>query len=81
MPERLADDMNQYIGTVLIAPLTTQEHDYPTRVPVRFRGRRGQIVLDQVRAVDKRRLVRLLGTIDTIAARRVLGVLGEMFKP
>lgn len=75
------DEMNRYIGTVIVAPMTTQGQDYPTRVTVHFRGRRGQIVLDQIRTVDKRRLARFLGTVNGMAARSVLAVLGEMFKP
>lgn len=73
------DEMNRHIQTVIVAPLTTVKRDYPTRVPCTFENRRGQIVLDQLRTVDRKRLVRNLGTISRPARSRVLRVLQEMF--
>lgn len=73
------DEMNRHIRTVLIAPMTTGGRPYPTRVPVRFRGRDGLIVLDQLRTVDKERLVKSLGSVDEDAQDRVIAVLQEMF--
>jgi mRNA interferase MazF len=73
------DEMNRHIGTVIIAPLTTHGRDYPTRVACRFQGRDGQVVLDQIRTVDKTRLVKLLGKIDKRTQTKVLAVLQEMF--
>ena len=73
------DEMNQHIGTVIVAPMTAKGHPYPTRIPVRFQRKSGQIVLDQIRTVDKKRLVRRLGKISDRAEREVLSVLGEMF--
>ena len=75
------DEMNRHIGTVIVAPMTSQGRDYPTRVPVSFQGKEGWIVLDQIRTVDKRRLVRRLGKVDESVARRVLARLAEMFAP
>lgn len=75
------DEMNRYIGTVVVAPMTIQKREYPTRIPVRFGRRTGQIVLDQIRTVDKTRLVKRLGRIDAATARRVLALLAEMFAP
>jgi mRNA interferase MazF len=75
------DEMNRHIGTVVVAPMTTKGRDYPTRIPVTFKGKRGQIVLDQIRTVDKKRLVRRLGKIDNAIGGRVLAVLQEMFAP
>lgn len=75
------DEMNRHIGTVIVAPMTTAGHAYPTRVPIRFRRKQGQTVLDQIRPVDRGRLVQRLGRIDDATAQRVLGVLGEMFAP
>jgi mRNA interferase MazF len=75
------DEMNRHIGTVMIAPMTTKGRDYPTRVPVTFQKKDGQIVLDQIRTVDKRRLIRRLGRIDQRTAAKVLQVLQEMFAP
>jgi len=75
------DEMNHYIDTVIMAPMTTKGRDYPTRVPARFQRKTGQIVLDQIRTVDKTRLVRRLGKIDEVTAQKVLTLLGEMFAP
>ena len=58
------DEMNHHIRTVIVAPMITKGQPYPTRVPCRFKGRAGQIVLDQIRTVDKTRLVRRLGRLD-----------------
>lgn len=73
------DEMNRYIATVIVAPMTTQGRDYPTRVACEFQGRDGQIVLDQIRTVDKVRLVRRLGRIDTATQKEILSSLAEMF--
>ena len=73
------DEMNDHIQTVIVAPMTTKGRPYPTRVPCTFQGKRGQIVLDQVRTVDKTRLVRRLGTISKTTRTRVLDVLQELF--
>jgi len=73
------DEMNRYIATVVVAPMTTQGRPYPTRVPCRFQGKDGQIVLDQLRTVDKARLLRRLGRISTPTQKAVLAVLAEMF--
>jgi mRNA interferase MazF len=73
------DEMNRYIGTVIVAPLTTKGRDYPTRINLTFHGKRGQIVLDQIRTIDKSRLIRRLGKIDKHTALKVLEILGEMF--
>src|SRR3989442_14031846 len=75
------DEMNHSIDTVLVAPMTTKGRAYPTRIPVRFQRKTGQIVLDQIRTVDKTRLVRRLGKIDEATAQKVLALLGEMFAP
>ena len=75
------DEMNRHIGTVIVAPLTTKGRPYPTRIPLRFQRKSGQVVLDQIRTVDKTRLVRRLGKISDRAAREVLAVLDEMFAP
>jgi len=73
------DEMNRYITTVIIAPMTTKGRDYPTRVNLQFQGKEGQIVLDQIRTVDKSRLVRKLGDISQVTQQKVLAVLAELF--
>ncbi len=73
------DEMNRHLLTVIVAPLTTRGRPYPTRIGCKFRGKAGQVVLDQIRTVDNARLVRKLGTIDARAQAQVLKTLGEMF--
>ena len=75
------DEMNRHIDTVIVAPMTTHGRAYPTRVPVRFQGKAGQVVLDQIRTVDKLRLVRKLGRVNKGTADRVLAMLAELFAP
>ena len=73
------DEMNQHLQTVIVAPMTTVTRLYPTRVPVRFQGKRGQVAVDQLRAVDRQRLVRKLGTVSASAAQQATATLLEMF--
>jgi len=75
------DEMNHNIRTVIVAPLTTKGMSYPTRIPCRFKGKDGQLVLDQLRTVDATRLIKKLGKIDGTTASVVLDVLQEMFSP
>lgn len=73
------DEMNRHLSTAIIAPLTTKGLDYPTRVACTFQGKTGKVVLDQIRTVDKVRLVKKLGVLPAAAGKKTLGVLGEMF--
>ena len=73
------DEMNRHIRTVIIAPMTSSNKDYPTRVPCRFKKKEGQIVIDQIRTVDKARLVKKLGVIDANAQLSVISVLQKLF--
>jgi len=75
------DEMNRFIGTVIVAPLTSKGRPYPTRVPRKFKSKRGHIVLDQIRTIDKTRLVKKLGRIDDQTQTAVLTLLNEMFSP
>jgi len=75
------DEMNQYIGTVIVAPMTTKGRNYPTRIHLTFQGKKGQIVLDQIRTIDKIRLIKRLGKIDKNTAQKALEILAEMFAP
>ena len=61
--------------------MTTKGQAYPTRVPCRFQGKDGRVVLDQIRTVDRVRLVKRLGRLDAETSARVLEVLQEMFSP
>ncbi len=74
------DEMNRWIRTVIVAPMTTKGQSYPTRIPCEFQGKEGQIVLDQIRTVDKTRFVRRLGRLDATTQSQVLAALREMFE-
>ena len=69
------DEMNRYIPTIIIAPMTTKGRDYPTRVQCSFKGKEEQIVLDQIRTIDKNRLVKKLGKINKSTQMKVIQVL------
>ncbi|MEM6591229.1 MAG: type II toxin-antitoxin system PemK/MazF family toxin [Cyanobacteria bacterium P01_C01_bin.73] len=73
------DEINHTISTVIVAPMTTKGRTYPTRVPCKFDGKKGQIVLDQIRTVDKRRLVKKLGTLSRGERRKVILTLTALF--
>ena len=73
------NEMNDYLRTIIIAPMTTVERPYPSRVSLAFQGKRGQIALDQIRAVDRERLVRRLGSVTAKTAQAVSATLVEMF--
>lgn len=72
------DEMNNHIATVIIAPMTTKSYDYRSRVSLKFQNKNGWIVLDQIRTVDRKRLVKRLGYIDTATIHRVKSVIREM---
>lgn len=75
-------EMNLHLQTVIIAPMTTRSRSYPSRIPVSFQGREGEIVLDQIRTVDRARLQKCLGRIDDEqVASAVLETLQVMFRP
>ncbi len=73
------DEMNHNIATIIVAPLTSKLRNYPTRVPCKVEGKQGQIVLDQIRTVDKTRLIKKIDTLNKITQTKVLTVLKEMF--
>jgi mRNA interferase MazF len=73
------DEMNKYISTVIVAPMTTKGREYPTRIKCQFEGKSGQIVLDQIRTVDKIRLIKKLGKISDPIGEEVIFVLQELF--
>jgi mRNA interferase MazF len=75
------DEMNEYVRTVIVAPMTTRGAQFPSRVPCRFKRKQGYVVLDQIRTVDKVRLLRKIGKLDPRTGARVLDMLGEMFAP
>lgn len=73
------DEMNFNISTVIIAPITSKLRNYPTRIPCKVEGKQGQIVLDQIRTVDKIRLFKKVDTLNKAIQMKVLSGLKEMF--
>jgi mRNA interferase MazF len=73
------DEMNKHIKTLIVAPMISTIREYPTRVAVNFDGKEGNIALDQIRTIDKSRIVKKLGSIDSSTADLVLETLGKMF--
>jgi len=73
------DEMNSYIRTIIVAPMSTGGKGYPTRVPCSFQRKKGQIVLDQIRTIDKSRLINRLGAIDAKTQLEVITVLQQLF--
>lgn len=74
------DEMNEHLRTLIVAPMTTRTRAWPTRIPVRFQRRDGEVVLDQIRTIDRHRLVRRLGRLDRRRVVQVLDRLREMFE-
>ncbi|MEN6507431.1 MAG: type II toxin-antitoxin system PemK/MazF family toxin [Smithella sp.] len=72
------DEMNHNISTIIVAPMTTKSHPYPTRIEVNFNNKDGWIVLDQIRTIDKTRLVKKMGKIDRKIIHNVKKVIKEM---
>ena len=73
------DEMNRHIRTVIVAPMTTAGKEYPTRISCTFKKKKGQIVTDQIRTIDKSRLIKRLGTIDPNTQLEVIAVLQRLF--
>ncbi len=73
------DETNRFIDTVIVAPISSKGHRYPTRIPCTLDGKKGQVILDQIRTVDKARLVNRMGRLDRPTQKAVLDVLAEMF--
>ena len=74
------DEMNDNVRTVIVAPMTTKGTSYKTRVECKFDRKDGQVALDQIRTVDKSRLIKRLGELEKVTGEEVLKVLREMFE-
>jgi mRNA interferase MazF len=75
------DELNRHLRTALVAPMTTGGQAYPWRIACRFQQRSGFVALDQLRTVDRDRLVRRLGRLNPTAMEAVFDALQEMFAP
>lgn len=73
------DEMNRHIRTVIVAPMTTASKDYPTRITCQFKRKKGHIVLDQIRTIDKTRLIKNIGALDSETQLKVISTLQRLF--
>ena len=73
------NEMNQFLGTIVIAPMTTSEKHFPTRVPVFHNGKSGMISLDQIRAVDKLRVQKIFGFLSNSEIENLKKLIKETF--
>ena len=73
------DEMNKYLRTIVIAPMTTKSRKYPTRIEVKHDRKIGWIVIDQIRTIDKQRIIRTLGRLSRSEIKEVKSVMKETF--
>jgi len=73
------NEMNHNIATIIVAPLTSKLRNYPTRISCKVEGKQGQIVLDQIRTIDRTRLIKKIATLNKTTQTKVLTILKEMF--
>jgi mRNA interferase MazF len=73
------NEMNKFLNTIVIAPLTSNTKEYPTRVPVTFDQKKGTIAIDQIRTIDKKRIIKTLGRITSKEIKRIKEIMKETF--
>lgn len=73
------DEMNRHIHIVIVAPMTTAGREYPTRIKCEFKEKKGQVVVDQIRTIDKKQLIKKLGSLDSETQSKVISVLQRLF--
>lgn len=78
-PLLLPDEMNRYIRTVIVPSMTTAGKDYPTSKQCEFQGKKGRIVLDQIRKIDKSRLIKIMGIVGPHVQTEVISTLDAVF--
>ena len=71
-------EMNDFLSTIIIAPMTTKSHNYPTRIKIHFQSKNGWIVLDQIRTIDKARLVKVMGKLEIDKIKELKNTINEM---
>jgi mRNA interferase MazF len=73
------NEVNQFLNTVVIAPMTTTMRNYPTRVEVTHNRKKGMIAIDQIRTIDKRRIQKIAGKLSESSIKKVKSVIKEMY--
>ena len=73
------NEMNKYLGTLVITPMTSTLKNYPTRIPVRHQGKDGMVAIDQIRTIDKSRVINILGNLTSIEINQIKAIIKETF--
>ena len=73
------NEMNKYLSTIVIAPMTSTLKEYPTRIPVNYNKKKGMIAIDQIRTIDKKRIIKFLGKLNQIEIKTTKEVIKETF--
>lgn len=73
------DEMNMHLRTIVIGPMTTKRKNYPTRVKISHDNKNGWIVLDQIRTIDRRRIIKILGSLKVNETVQVKAVIKEAY--
>lgn len=73
------DEMNKYLRTIVIAPMTTNSKNYPTRVKIKHDNKIGWVVIDQLRSIDKQRIIKVLGRLSKPEIKEVKSILKETY--
>ena len=73
------NEMNKYLNTIVISPMTSSLKEYPTRIPVNHNDKKGMIAIDQIRTVDKKRIIKLLGKLNKAEIKMTKEVIKETF--
>jgi len=73
------NEMNLFLNTVVVAPMTSNVKEYPTRIPVEHHGKKGMIVIDQIRTIDKKRIIKVLGKLSKMEIKSTKAVIKETF--
>ncbi len=73
------NEMNKYLNTIVISPMTSSLKEYPTRIPVNHNDKKGMIAIDQIRTVDKKRIIKLLGKLNKTEIKMTTKVIKETF--
>ena len=73
------NEMNKHLRTIVVAPMTTKSRKYPTRIEVKHDGKTGWIIIDQIRTIDKQRIIRILGKLSNREIKETKSVMKETF--
>ena len=73
------EELNRNLNTVVVAPMTTSLRNYPTRVNIKFKEKKGKIAVDQIRTIDKKRIVKIIGKISTIEIKMLKEIIKQTY--